>query len=45
MTTDSEKALSDYLKLHQNQRPSASVLEAFGLSMQEFDELYKDLAK
>ncbi len=44
MTTDDEKALSDYLALHQNEPPSASVLETFGLSMQEFHELYKNLA-
>jgi hypothetical protein len=28
-----------------DERPSSKVLEAFELSTQEFDELYKDLAK
>lgn len=40
-----EDALSEYLERHQSERPRAHVLEAFGLSMQEFDELYKNLAK
>ena len=40
-----EEALSEYLEPRQNARPRAHVLEAFGMSMQEFDELYKNLAK
>ncbi len=40
-----EDALSEYVERHQSERPRAHVLEAFGLSMQEFDELYKNLAK
>ena len=40
-----EDALSEYLERHQSARPRAHVMEALGLSMKEFDELYKDLAK
>jgi len=40
-----EDALVEYLERHQTERPRAHVLEAFGMSMQEFDELYKKLAK
>jgi predicted transcriptional regulator len=40
-----EDALSEYLERHQNARPRAHVMEALGLSMKEFDQLYKDLAK
>lgn len=40
-----EDALSEYLERHQGVRPRAHVMEALGLSMKEFDELYKDLAK
>ena len=40
-----EDALSEYLERHQNDRPRAHVMEALGLSMKEFDELYKALAK
>lgn len=40
-----EEALFEYLERHQSERPRAHVLDAFGLSMQEFDELYKNLAK
>ena len=40
-----EEALVEYLERHQKQRPRSHVLEAFGMSMQEFDELYKNLAK
>lgn len=40
-----EEALTEYLERHQKQRPRSHVLEAFGMSMQEFDELYKNLAK
>ncbi|MDP1711176.1 MAG: hypothetical protein Q8K86_01795 [Candidatus Nanopelagicaceae bacterium] len=40
-----EEALIEYLERHQKQRPRSHVLEAFGMSMQEFDELYKNLAK
>jgi predicted transcriptional regulator len=40
-----EDALVEYLERHQTEQPRAHVLEAFGMSMQEFDELYKNLAK
>ena len=40
-----EEALSEYLERHQNQRPRAHVMEAFGLSMEEFDDLYQKLAQ
>ena len=40
-----EEALTEYLERHQEERHCSDVLEAFGMSMQEFDELYKNLAK
>jgi predicted transcriptional regulator len=40
-----EAALTEYLERHQTERPRAHILEAFGMSLQEFDELYKNLAK
>ena len=40
-----EAALFEYLERHQSVRPRAHVMEAPGLSMKEFDELYKELAK
>jgi predicted transcriptional regulator len=40
-----ESALSEYLERNQTQKPRAHVMEAFGLSMAEFDELYKKLTK
>lgn len=40
-----EQALTEYLERSQTERPRAHVLEAFGLSMEEFDELYQKLAK
>jgi hypothetical protein len=40
-----EDALVEYLERHQTQRPRGHILEAFGLSMQEFDDLYTNLAK
>ena len=40
-----EDALTEYLERHQTERPRAHILEAFGMSMQEFDEFYKNLAK
>jgi predicted transcriptional regulator len=40
-----EEALSEYLERHQNQRPRSHVMEAFGLSMEEFDDLYQKLAQ
>jgi len=40
-----EDALSEYVERHQTERPRAHVMEAFGLSMEEFDELYQKLAQ
>ncbi len=40
-----EEALTEYLERHQTERPRAHVLEAFGMSMEEFDDLYQKLAK
>ena len=40
-----EQALTEYLERSQTERPRAHVLEAFGMSMGEFDELYQKLAK
>lgn len=40
-----EDALSQYLERTQSARPRAHVLEAFGMSLDEFDALYQELAK
>lgn len=40
-----EDALTEYLERRQTVRPRAHVLEAFGISLEEFDALYTDLAK
>lgn len=40
-----EEALAEYLERHQAERPRAHVMQALGLSMDEFDDLYKALAK
>lgn len=40
-----EEALTEYLERHQNERPRTHVMEAFGLSMEEFDDLYQKLAQ
>ena len=40
-----EEALIEYLERNQVDRPRAHVLEAFGLSMDEFDTLYQKLAQ
>jgi hypothetical protein len=40
-----EDALSQYLERTQSQRPRAHVLEAFGMSLHEFDALYQELAQ
>ena len=40
-----EDALSEYFERHQGQRPRQHVLDAFSLSLEEFDDLYKQLAK
>ena len=40
-----EDALAEYLERHQSERPRAHVMDALGLSIEEFDDLYKKLAK
>jgi hypothetical protein len=40
-----EDALRDYLERQQRDRPRQHVMSAFALSLDEFDPLYKDLAK
>jgi hypothetical protein len=40
-----EDALREYLERQQRDRPRQHVLSAFASSMNEFDDLYKDLAK
>jgi metal-responsive CopG/Arc/MetJ family transcriptional regulator len=40
-----EEALTEYLERHQTERPRAHVMQALGLSMDEFDDLYRELAK
>ncbi len=40
-----EEALTEYLERHQVERPRIHVMEAFGLSMEEFDDLYQKLAQ
>jgi hypothetical protein len=40
-----EDVLSEYFERHQGQRPRQHVLDAFSLSLEEFDDLYKLLAQ
>ncbi len=40
-----EDALTQYLERTQTTRPRKHVLEALGMSLEEFDELYTELAK
>lgn len=40
-----EDALTQYLERNQSERPRAHVMEALGVSMDEFDELYAKLAQ
>ncbi len=40
-----EQALSEYLDRHLANRPRTHVMEALGLSMDEFAELYEKLAQ
>lgn len=40
-----EEALTEYLERNQSERPRTHVMEAFGLSMDEFDDLYQRLAQ
>ena len=40
-----EEALTEYLERHQAEHSRAHAMEAFGLSMDEFDDLYQKLAQ
>jgi len=40
-----EDALTQYLEKTQSSRPRTHILESFGMSLQEFDHLYQELAK
>jgi hypothetical protein len=40
-----EDALRDYLERQQRDRPCQHVMSAFASSLDQFDALYKDLAK
>jgi protein-disulfide isomerase-like protein with CxxC motif len=40
-----DEALRDYIDRQQSQRPRRHVMAAFASSLDEFDNLYRDLAK
>ncbi len=40
-----DEALRDYIDRHQNERPRRHVMSAFASSLDEFDRLYRELAK
>lgn len=40
-----DDALRDYIDRHQNERPRRHVLAALAASVDEFDTLYRELAK
>jgi hypothetical protein len=40
-----DEALRDYIDRQQRQRPRKHVMEAFATSLDEFDRLYRELAK
>ena len=40
-----DEALRDYIDRRQTQRPRRHVMAAFAASLDEFDTLYRDLAK
>jgi predicted transcriptional regulator len=40
-----DEALRDYIDRHQNQRPRRHVMAAFAASLDEFDLLYRELAR
>ena len=40
-----DEALRDYIDRHQNERPRRHVMQAFASSLEEFDSLYRQLAK
>lgn len=40
-----DEALRDYIERHQTERPRRHVMDAFASSRDEFDNLYRELAK
>ncbi len=40
-----DEALREYIDKHQKDRPRRHVMAAFASSLNEFDELYRELAK
>lgn len=40
-----DEALREYIDRHQTKRPRGHVLTAFASSLEEFDTLYRELAK
>ena len=40
-----DEALRDYIDRQQNERPRRHVMQAFASSLEEFDSLYRQLAK
>ena len=40
-----EDAMRDYIERHAKDRPRRHVLEALGESLEDFDDLYRELAK
>ena len=40
-----EQALAEYLDRHMSNRPRSHVMDALGLSIEEFDALYEKLAQ
>lgn len=40
-----DEALRDYIDRHQSQRPRRHVMASFASSLDEFDSLYRELAK
>ncbi len=40
-----DEAMRDYIDRQQKERPRRHVMEAFASSLEEFDDLYRELAK
>lgn len=40
-----DEALRDYIDRHQQERPRRHVMASFASSLEEFDSLYRELAK
>ena len=40
-----DEALRDYIDRHQGERPRRNVMASFASSLDEFDNLYRELAK